>query len=266
VEKKFNLILSDSIIAMEQLIEEGIKVDMILCDLPYGTTACSWDAVIPFDKLWSCYKRLIKENGAVVLFGSQPFTTDLINSNRAWFKYDWIWIKNRPTGAQHSKNKPMNKHEHVLVFSKATINHVSIIGDKRMTYYPQGVRNGNKKTIKKKGTFSNTIGYRKNQIGKTYTTQTGFPDTILTCSKEEEHQHPTQKPINLMKYLIRTYTNENELVLDNTMGSGTTGVACMIENRKFIGIENNEKYFKIAESRIGAEENQIKLFFGEEKF
>lgn len=227
------------------------SVDMVLTDPPYGTTACKWDSIIPLEPMWEQLKRVIKPNGAIVMTASQPFTTTLISSNMEMFKYCWVWVKNRPTGAQHSKNRPMSKHEDVCVFSTAPMGHVSQLGKKRMSYNPQGiVDTGNTKTVKEKGFHGRHIGARPNQVGKTYQVFTGYPSTILEFSKEETHHHPTQKPVALMEYLIETYTNEGQTVLDFTMGSGTTGVACKRTGRKFIGIELDEKYFQIATQRI----------------
>lgn len=224
------------------------SIDMVLCDPPYGTTACKWDSVIPFEPMWSNYKRL--SVGAIVLFGSQPFTSTLVCSNLKDFKYCWVWVKNRPTGAQHSKNRPMRKVEDVAVFSSKPMGHVSLLGAKRMMYNPQGVASIGEKMVKARGFHGNHIGPRPNQVGRVYEAFTGFPSDLLTFDKEESHQHPTQKPVALCEYLIKTYTHENFTVLDNCMGSGTTGVACINTDRKFIGIEKEEKYFEIAKKRI----------------
>lgn len=226
------------------------SIDMVLCDLPYGTTACAWDSVIPIADLWAEYVRVTKTGAAIVLTANQPFTSALVMGRPDLFKYSWVWVKNRPTGPQHAKNRPMGKHEDILVFSKAPMGHVSQLGDKRMRYYPQGVTAGPVKTVKARGTHSRIVGPRPNQVGKEYVSQTGFPHTVLEYDKEEDHVHPTQKPVALMEYLIRTYTIEGDVVLDNTMGSGTTGVACVNTGRSFIGIERDEGYFKIAEQRI----------------
>lgn len=226
------------------------SVDMVLCDLPYGTTACKWDTVIPFEPLWAAYRRVCKPTAAIILTANQPFSSTLVASNYSWFKYGWVWVKNRPTGAQHAKNRPMGKHEDVLVFSPAPMGHVSLLGGKRMNYIPQGVSNGAIKEVKAKGFHSNIVGARPNQVGRRYVSQTGFPHTVLEFSKDENHCHPTQKPVALMEYLIKTYTNEGDTVLDNTMGSGTTGVACGNLNRRFIGIERDLDYFMIAKGRI----------------
>lgn len=249
-EKKFNLILSDSITAMKLLIENGTKVDMILCDLPYGTTSCSWDVVIPFTELWDCYKRLIKDNGAIVLFGSQPFTTDLIMSNREWFKYEIIWEKPNPSNPLLAKKQPMKNHENICVFYKM-----------QPTYNPQKERRLEKdkrnQKEKTKGIFKTTGQIRTipcaNGIDK-------MPMTVQFFNREQGGFHPTQKPQDLLKWFVATYTNRDELVLDNTMGSGSTGVACMELQRRFIGIEKELEYFTIAEKRISAVANQIKLF------
>lgn len=228
---------------------DDASVDLILCDLPYGTTACAWDAVLPFDRLWKEYRRVAKPNAAIVLTANQPFTSALVSSAYDLFKYSWVWIKNRPTGPQHAKNRPMGNHEDVLVFSKAPMGHVSQLGERRMRYNPQGVTDGKVKTVDS-ASFSNVTGQRPNQYGKQYVSQTGFPSTKLDFAKDSVHLHPTQKPVALMEYLIRTYTNPGDTVLDNCMGSGTTGVACANTGRRFIGIEKDDNYFAIAKQRI----------------
>ena len=246
-----NLMLGDCLERMKE-IPDG-SVDLILADPPYGTTACKWDSVIPLDKMWEQLKRIIKPNGAIVMTASQPFTTALIVSNYEMFKYCWVWEKNRPTGAQHSKNRPMSKHEDVCIFSKAPMGHISKLGNRRMIYNPQGaISTGRKKVVKEKGFHGNHIGARPNQVGREYDVMTGFPHSILRVNKEESHIHPTQKPVALMEYLIKTYTNEGETVLDFVMGSGTTGVAAKNLNRKFIGIEKDAGYFEIARQRLCA--------------
>lgn len=234
------------------------SIDMILCDLPYGTTACKWDVVIPFDKLWEQYERIIKDNGAIVLTASQPFTTKLIESNFKLFKYCWYWSKSKPNGWQHAKNRPMTKIEEVVVFSKAPMGHVSQLGDKRMVYKPQGVvSSGNKRVTAV--AHGRMMGARPNQVGREYESFTGFPHNVLEFPNVigKNAIHPTQKPIELLEYLIKTYTNEGELVLDNCMGSGSTGVACINTNRNFIGIELDENYFNIAKDRINAAKENL---------
>ena len=225
--------------------------DMILCDLPYGTTACKWDSVIPFEPLWEQYRRLIKPNGAIVLTASQPFTTDLINSGRAWYKYSWAWIKSKPNGWQHAKNRPMQAVEDVAVFSPAPMGHVGQLGERRMTYNPQGVTSAGGNTIKPY-THGRTMGARANQIGREYEAFTGFPSNVLHFPNVTGKQadHPTQKPVALFEYLIRTYTHPDELVLDNCAGSGTTGVAALNTGRRAILIEREPEYCDIIRRRL----------------
>lgn len=239
---------------------EGMKyiddksIDMILCDLPYGTTACQWDTVIPFELLWEHYERIIKDNGAIVLFGSQPFTSELIHSNLKLFKYEWIWHKKRfNSGFAHAKNKPLKKHENIVVFSFGTTIHKSQSVN-RMVYNPQGLQ----PTVRKRKTYSNTdvsFGKRPSH-GDTLQKYTNYPQSIIEFDLSEHDlvnnkpMHPTQKPVELCEYLIKTYTNEGDLVLDNCMGSGTTAVACINTNRNYIGFELDSKYYNIANKRI----------------
>jgi site-specific DNA-methyltransferase (adenine-specific) len=216
------------------------SVDMVLCDLPYGTTACKWDTIIPFEPLWGQYRRIVKPSGAIVLFGSQPFTTVLIASNIKWFKYQWVWEKGRFANQMLAKKQALKIHEDVNVFYS-----------KQCTYNPQGLVEVNK--ITKQGarvTDNNGGGKRETSYLQTHT---NYPKSILSFKSEGNTVHPTQKPVSLCEYLIRTYTNEGETVLDNTMGSGTTGVACANTYRRFIGIQKDEdtvKYFDIAKKRI----------------
>ena len=225
------------------------SVDMILCDLPYGTTACEWDKVLPLDELWKQYKRILKEEGVVVLTASQPFTTDLINSNREWFKYCWIWKKTKPTGFSHSKNMPLKDYEDIVVFSPASIGHINLIKN-RMKYNPQGVYNLKRNIKRNKKGFEGTME-RESQVNEYVGELSGFPKMIIEFNNVLNGTvHPTQKPLDLFEYLIKTYTNEGELVLDNCIGSGTTAIACINTNRNFIGIEKEEEYVKIANDRI----------------
>ena len=230
---------------MDRLIDDGVKVDAIITDPPYGTTACKWDSVIPFPEMWLRLNKLIKPNGAIVLFGSEPFSSALRMSNIKNYKYDWVWEKNLKTGNLNAKRMPMGGHELVHIFAK-----------KSPTYNPQKrkrtneVKSGNKKNSKTSVYGSQKEEYTDNQSDLIN------PDTIIKNIKCVHNSsgkvHPTQKPVALMEYLIKTYTNENELVLDFTMGSGTTGVACKNLNRNFIGIELDSNYFDIAKERINA--------------
>lgn len=228
------------------------SVDMICCDLPYGTTACKWDTVIPFDKLWEQYKRLIKPNGAIVLFGSQPFTSALVMSNQKMFKYEWIWEKEKPVNIFFSRTQPLKYHENIIVFSKAGSHNMS--GEK-MVYNPkmqqrreQNKRNNKPRINKNDGVFGDRVFINVRSTGND---DYIFPPSIQKFNTDRASKlHPTQKPVALCEYLIRTYTNEGETVLDNCMGSGTTGVACLNTGRNFIGMEKDQKYFEIARNRI----------------
>lgn len=217
------------------------SIDMILCDLPYGTTACKWDTVIPLEPLWEQYKRIIKNNGAIVLTASQPFTTILISSNILMFKYEWIWNKVRGVGFQVAKYRPMMQHENVLIF-----------GNGRITYNPQMIsRDKIKKSKCYTSSDSNPLKYNDG-VERIYTHKN--PSSILTFSNasQKNKYHPTQKPVALFEYLIKTYTNKGDLVLDNCAGSGTTGVACRNLGRDYILIEKEKKYVEIARRRIKA--------------
>ena len=230
----FNLINGDCLEEMKKIPDQSI--DMVLTDPPYGTTACKWDTVIPFEPMWEQLKRITKKNGAIVLFGSQPFTSALVMSNPKMFKYEWVWDKVSPTGHLNAKKRPMKKLENVLVFCQYS-----------PVYFPQGlVWNPRIKTRNEKTQGSNCYG--KHGSSNIATWQ-GYPTERIEV-KNENGLHPTQKPVALMEYLIKTYTNEGETVLDFTMGSGTTGVACKNLNRNFIGIELDPEYFKIAKDRI----------------
>ena len=214
------------------------SVDMILCDLPFNTTRNKWDCMIDLDKLWECYNRIIKNNGAIVLFAQQPFTTILGNSNLKMLKYEWIWRKDNGTGFLNAKKMPLKIHENILVFYK-----------KPPTYNPQ-MRTGFKPYKCSQGRHSSNYGaYEKGHISQSEKGER-YPIDILEFQRDKEKLHPTQKPVALLQYLIKTYTNEGELILDNCMGSGSTGVACKELNRRFIGIELEEKYFDIAKERI----------------
>ena len=236
------------------------SIDMILCDLPYGTTACKWDTIIPFEPLWAHYKRIIKPNGAIVLTASQPFTSALVMSNVEWFKYCWYWRKSKPNGWQHAKNKPMTAIEECCVFSKAPMGHLSLLGDKRMSYHPQGIISDGMKKVTSVA-HGRMMGGRPNQVGKEYESFTGFPHNVLEFPNVTGTSaiHPTQKPVALFEYLIRTYTNEGEVVLDNCAGSFTTAIACIRTKRHYICIEKEADYCQIGRQRIAEERAQLRL-------
>lgn len=222
------------------------SVDMVLTDPPYGTTACKWDSIIPLEPMWKHLKRVIKPNGAIVMTGQEPYSSALRMSNASMWRYDWVWIKSRPSGFMEAKNKPMKKHEIVSVFSKAKCSNGCIL---RMEYNPQGLTASGKKISRSKR--GDVLGERPNQNNEYVQKFTGYPNTLIDVADGQKGKvHPTQKPVALMEYLIKTYTNEGETVLDFTMGSGTTGVACKNLNRSFIGIEKDEKYFQLASDRI----------------
>lgn len=228
------------------------SIDAVICDLPYGSVACAWDTIIPFEPMWKELKRITKDRAAIVLFGSQPFTSKLIMSNLEMFKYEWIWYKpGTGTGYVNAKNMPMKYHENILVFSGGTVANGSLY---KMNYHPQGLIpiNVNRKITSKANTY---LGARPNQDGLVVKSEfENYPRSIVEFAREsKERVHPTQKPVALMEYLIRTYTNEGDTVLDFTMGSGMTGVACARTNRNFIGFELDEKYFAIAQKRINEE-------------
>ena len=241
---------------------EAHSVDCIICDLPYGSTSCAWDVILPFDKLWECYKRVLKHNGVVVLFGSQPFTTLMIYSNLTWFREELVWLKNKAGSGFSTNRKHMKIHENVIVFAQKD----------DYTYNPQKWLIAEKEFITQRKTFEE--GYVGNTLYsgmyRTRKVDTGErnPLSIVSCKvpftpqKSKTYSedvdlryHPTQKPLDLLMYLVQTYTNEGDVVLDNCMGSGTTGVACMRLGRNFMGIEKNDEYFEIAKKRIEREEN-----------
>ena len=216
-------------------------IDAVICDLPYGTTACAWDSVIPFDKLWEQYRRICKPNAPIVLFGSEPFSSYLRMSNIDWYKYDWVWLKSCATGHLNAKKQPLRKSENISVFYQ-----------QQATYNPQGLI---------KGTFYNSRPNRSiPHNGKCYVGEerefepseyANYPCNLLEYSNgNHDSLHPTQKPVDLLRYLILTYSNKGDTILDATTGSGTTAVAALMEKRHFIGFETNKEYFDIAQGRI----------------
>jgi DNA modification methylase len=220
------------------------SIDAIITDPPYGTTACTWDNVLPFEPMWAELKRIIKPNGAIVLFGAEPFSSKLRISNFEMFKYNLIWKKNTVTGFMQAKTKPLKSYEDIIIFGNFKISAQYFKG----TYNPQGIYSIGEINYSNKRKKDHITGNRNPNVSQS---NKGYPKDIIEINSELKTIHPTQKPIALLEYLIKTYTNENETVLDFTMGSGTTGVACKNLNRSFIGIELDAKYFEIACKRIG---------------
>jgi site-specific DNA-methyltransferase (adenine-specific) len=242
MDNKQELWLGDCLELMINIPDES--VDCIICDLPFGTTSCKWDTIIPFESLWLQYKRITKKDAAIVLFGTQPFTSSLIMSNPKQFKYEWIWHKSKSGSAFTAKYRPVSKHENILVFGKGKTkyNPQKIEGEpyKRNRVALTDKINNHDIGFNGKGIFSENDGFR-------------YPITIQFFQQKWRRQdqlHPTQKPVEMMEYLIKTYTNENDLVLDNCMGSGTTCLAAKNLNRQFIGIEKEEEYYNIAVKRL----------------
>ena len=250
-------LFNDDCLQVMQDIESG-SIDAIITDPPYGTTACKWDSVIPFEPMWTELKRIIKPNGAIVLFGSQPFTSALIMSSLLMFKYCWVWEKGKVGGFTSAKLKPLKLFEDVIVFSHGK---TANCNKNNMAYFPQGLIEVNK--ISNSSNDKTSTGYaRPSTTGKYHQKHSNYPKQLIKFSLDRERLHPTQKPIALLEYLIKTYTNENETVLDFTMGSGTTGHAAVNLNRNFIGIELDKEYFDIASKRIEAAQNELINQFG----
>ena len=220
------------------------SIDMVLCDLPYGTTDCKWDSIIPFEPLWNQYNRVIKQNGAIVLFAAQPFTTKLINSNMKQYRYNWYWKKNNKTGFTFAKYQPMRCIEDICVFYKQA-----------PTYNPQGIIEIKEAKRHKRHFIAEDTIYKTSSLQNEYTQKfKNYPTHLLEYANEARNGrnrlHPTQKPVALLEYLVKTYTKPGEVVLDNCMGSGSTGVACVNSERRFIGMEKEQKYYEIAKQRI----------------
>lgn len=241
LEKQIELMMGNCLELMKEMPDQS--VDMVLCDLPYGTTACAWDSVIPFDLLWNEYQRVTKPNAAVVLTASQPFTSMLVMSNIKMFRHEWVWKKNRGSNFASLKTNPFKEHESVVVFSKNAPTFNAI----RQARSESGASRA-KYDFKNEG-GGEAIGVIKGEGRRTIDALLRHPSSVQSFNTEVG-LHPTQKPVALMEYLICTYTNHGDTVMDNCMGSGTTGVACMNTGRNFIGMEQDAKYFKIAEQRI----------------
>ena len=228
------------------------SVDMILCDLPYATTKNQWDTLIPFEPLWKQYERVIKQSGAIVLFAQTPFDKFLGSSNPKLLRYEWIWEKPQGTGFLNAKKMPLKNHENILVFYK-----------KLPIYHPQ-MEGDEIRKVKRNPTHKKTSNYGAFEYEEVSLYKGRYPKSVLKFKHDKQKFHPTQKPVELLEYLIKTYTNEREIVLDNCMGSGSTGVACINTNRKFIGIELDDKYFEISKSRLNEaaekKEELLKVF------
>ena len=244
---ELNTIYNEDCLEGMKRIPDG-SVDMILCDLPYGTTACKWDAIIPFEPLWEQYERIIKDNGAIVLTASQPFTSALVMSNPKLFRHSWVWNKRYSANYPQAKNQPMKIHEDIVVFSKKRANYTPVM-TKRDIPIKKGANKGAE-------VFHSGLD-RKDYVGKIYDEK--YPESIILFPTRQEGKkiHPTQKPVALFEYLIKTYTNENETVLDNCMGSGTTAIACINTNRNYIGFEMDEEYYKASLERIEKHKKSI---------
>jgi len=231
--KRNEIYLGDCLELMPKHIEDK-SIDMILCDLPYGTTQNKWDSVIDLDKLWSEYNRVIKDNGAIVLFSAQPFTSTLVSSNYKNYKYSWYWLKNRATGVLNAKKQPLRNIEEICIFNVKK-------------YKPQGLIEVNQPSRNSKKDYDN---YGKG-TSKQYTQKyTNYPKQLIEFDSVQRTIHPTQKPLSLIEYMIRTYTNEGDLILDNTCGSGTTGRGAKNLNRDYIMMEQDEAYYEIANKRL----------------
>lgn len=212
---------------------EDKSIDCIICDLPYGTTWAKWDKIIDFNELWEQYNRIIKDNGAIVLFSSQPFTTKLIESNIKNYKYTWYWVKNIKGNYLNAKRQPLRQIEEINVFNKHN-------------YYPQGIEKCNKLSRRGSGAITTMKNYKDEWLQE----NTGYPSNVLYYDLDKEKYHPTQKPVALLEYLIKTYSKEDNIILDSCIGSGSTAVACLNTNRRFIGFELDENYFEISKQRI----------------
>lgn len=244
-----NIYNEDCLVQMDKLIEQNIIFDAIITDPPYGTTNCKWDSIIPFDEMWKRLNKLIKPTGAIVLFGTEPFSSQLRMSNIFDYKYDWIWYKVQKSNFLNAKKQPLRSVENISVFYKkqSTYNFIKTEG-----HVKKEVKNIKRKTVDL---------YNEQNGESNYSSTERYPHSILTFPKDTQKcsLHPTQKPVALMEYLIKTYTNENELVLDFTAGSFSTGIACINTNRSFIGIENNKDYFEIGKNRLSKHQQQLSI-------
>jgi site-specific DNA-methyltransferase (adenine-specific) len=251
------LLLGDCLDKLKELDDNS--VDMVFCDLPYGTTRNDWDSVIELDKLWEQYNRVVKDNGAIVLTAANPFDKILAISNISNFRYDWIWEKNKATGHLNSKKVPLKAHEYVLIFYKKMPTY-----NPQFTYGHKPMNSVNPKQNIPKPNKLRNYGHMENHIGNPGGSTKRYPRSVIKISvinnDNSDKWHPTQKPVELAEYFIKTYSNEGDVVLDNAMGSGSTGVACVNAKRKFVGIEMNKEYFDKAKLWIEKSKNTILKF------
>lgn len=247
---KIELFQGDCLKIMKNVPDKS--ADCIIADLPYGTTACKWDSIIDLEQLWLHYKRIIKDKGAIILFGQEPFSSQVRNSNLDWYRYDWVWQKQKPSNFQLMNYQCGRVHENIMVFSPAKACYVK--NRNTMNYYPQMTPRENirKANVKIYGDTDKNIlhSYKNGEKDNYKEYYEKHPISILQFNTESKKVHQTQKPVALLEYLIKTYTQEGETILDNCMGSGSTGVACVNTNRNFVGIELEEEYFNIAKGRI----------------
>ncbi|HDK27265.1 MAG TPA: site-specific DNA-methyltransferase [Candidatus Atribacteria bacterium] len=240
----------DCLKVIDDLIKENVQVDAIITDPPYGIIASKWDKVVNFKKLIPKLYQLLSPIGSVILFSSGAFTPRIMLADLEHYKYKYVWVKNTKGLFVHAKNRPMTQHEDILVFSQAPMGHKNLLKNKRMFYTPRHLTEVNKIQKAGKNQFGNVLGIRPSQKAYFKKTHTGYPTDVLFYNKDNTNYHPTQKPVALLEFLVETYTDEGGTVLDFTMGSGSTGVACKNLNRNFIGIELDEEYYKIAKDRI----------------
>lgn len=254
----YKLYKGDCLEVMDGLIALGVKFDAIICDLPYGTTKAKWDSMIPLDRLWNRYERLIKKDGAIVLFGSQPFTSKLINSKEDWFKEEIIWKKDRASNFANAKHRHLKYHENIVIFSNGKHTYNRQMQPRKNKRVEQMIKNGNMNFRKGKRTDGTEISFGTDYKPRTFEVYDAkfknpmsvIENPIVVSTSKEKLPHPTQKPLKLMDYLIKTYTNELDLILDNTMGVGSTIVSAINNNRRAVGIELDDKYFNIAKERL----------------
>ena len=250
LEEWKNKIINDDCLNVLPSIPDK-SIDCIICDLPYGTTACSWDTIIPFERLWESYTRIIKDNGAIVLFGCEPFSSYLRLSNLKWYKYDWIWKKSKSGSAFTAKYRPVNKHENISVFGRGVIKYIP-----QMT---SGTPYKRTHKVTECHTNNHKIGFNQREI-VTENEGVRYPKNLIKFNRDKDRFHPTQKPIALLEYLIKTYSNKGELILDNCSGSGTLAIACKRADRDFICIEKDKTYYDISLERLRKENMKKRLF------